>query len=379
MKIAYFAPTFPPLLSGMGIPCFYTAEKIGATEEVTVFLTRRKNITYQAGNYALRLFKPWFSYGYADFAPQLIWQLKDFDLIHLYYPYYGIAELLPFLKLINLFRGKKNPKIILHYEMDMVGQGITKIISQIHRLLIEPWLFRQADALFILSEDMGQHSKFKKYWQKHRAKIKIVPNGVDTKIFFPQPAINLKKDFTIFTAQALDKAHFFKGIDILLKALRLLIVKDKLALTLNIAGDGNLKEYYQNLAHNLGIQDHVCFLGKLNQKELPSFFSQADLTVVPSTTATECFSTTAAESQACGTPVIVSDWPGVRVTIENNVTGLIIKPNDVNDLKEKIKYLYEHSEILSRMKIASRWRAKNLYDWDKNCILIKQYYRALLK
>lgn len=397
LKIAYISPNFPPELGGMGTACFYTAHGVGKTHAVTVFLPQRKT-NYTPGNFKIKIFKPWFSYGYADFAPHLIWQLKNFDIVHLYYPYYGVAE---FLWLLKIF--KHRPKIIFHHAMDIVGEGITKITTRIHRWLIQPWLFKSADAIFVLSKDYAENSDVTQLYQCCPQKFFEVPHGVDLSLFcHPElrrksgegslkdnqtlgdssvaslPQNDKNKNFVIFTAQGLDKQHYFKGIDVLIKSIHLLVAHYTLPITLIIAGDGNLKPHYEKLTRQLGVSNNVKFLGRVAQDELPTRYSQADIVAIPSTAATECFSITAVETMACGRPVIVANWPGVRVTIQANQTGLICEPGNTEDLAEKIKYLYDHPEIREQMGVAARKRVEEKYDWKIICEKIIRNYKLLI-
>lgn len=381
MKIAYISPTFPPIAAGMGTACFYAANHLAKDHQVTVFLAKKKNINYLSGNYQIKLFKPWFSYGYADLVPNLFWQLKNFDIIHLYYPYFGIAEFLCFFKKIS---AQKKPKIIFHYQMDMVGEGLSKIVNQLHQKIIAPWLFKTVDAVFVLSADYAQNSNLKKYWKKYKEKFFIVPNGVDLDKFSNQNKaysaglkINLKaNEQIIFTAQALDRQHFFKGIDVLIKALKIINRKN---IKLILAGDGDLKKYYQDLAQRFNLQQQIIFLGQINHNFLPSYYQLADVVVVPSVKKTESFSITAAEAMATGKPVIVSNLPGLRVTPENNVSGLLAEPNNEKDLAEKILFLLDNQELRMQMGQAAQKRAREFYDWQKICQKIENYYQKILK
>ncbi|HPA25819.1 MAG TPA: glycosyltransferase family 4 protein [bacterium] len=381
MKIAYLSATFPPLSAGMGSACFYTADLIGKNNEVSVFLAQRKNINYQKGNYVLKLFKPWFSYGYANLAPQLFWRLKNFEIIHIYYPYFGVVELLCLFKKLS---GKKYPKLIFHYQMDMVGEGISKIINRIYKILVMPWLFNLVDAVFVLSEDYARNSDLKKYLKKYKQKFYIVPNGVDVDKFNNQldtktqrEQLGLKDhEQIIFTAQALDHQHFFKGIDILIKALKII---NRENVKLVIAGSGDLQKYYEDLTYKFCVQDKVIFLGRVDHNQLPNYYALADIVAIPSTQKTESFSVTAVEAMASGKPVVVSNLPGLRVTAENNISGLLVEPNNENDLAEKILFLIDHKDMTTSMGQAARKRAIELYDWRKICVNIKNFYSKLLK
>jgi len=367
MKIAYISPVFPPLSSGMGTACYYTANEIAKSHNVTIFLCDRK-INYKTGNFKTKLFKPWFSFGYADFVPQIMQLVKDFDIVHLYYPYFGIAE---FLWLLKKIKYKKCPKIVFHYQMDMVGKGITKVINKLHQKFITSFLFKTVDQVFVLSDDYAKNCAIKKYYLKYPEKFKVVPNGVDIEKFKP----NLKqKNKIIFTAQALDKAHFFKGIDILIKAIKIINKPD---VKLIIAGDGNLLSYYKNLVNKYGVHNSVIFLGNINHNKLTNYYNLATVTAVPSTQPTESFSITAAESMACATPVVVSDWPGLRTTPDANKSGLLVKPNNTDDLAEKLLFFINNPEQVKKFGQAGREKVEKEYDWEKICEKIINYYKNL--
>jgi glycosyltransferase involved in cell wall biosynthesis len=381
LKIAFITPSFPPETGGMGNSCFQLANEIGKTEDVTVFLPSRKNKKWQTGNYRLEIFQPLFSFGYADIFRFTRKKLSNFDIVHVYYPYYGVSEHLPF-KI-------KNTKIIFHHSMDAVGEGLSKLAFNLQRFFLQNKIFKKVDAIFVLSDDYAQNSSVAKIYQKKPTKCFSLPYGVDTEKFKKLKSeknienrsnLGLKSDdFVVFTAQALDKQHFFKGIDVLLKSAQILLQNEKIDLKIIIAGDGNLKKSYQEKAEKFGISKNVIFLGNIKNENLPEYYSLADISVVPSTVRTESFSLTTVESMACEIPVIVSDWPGIRATIENEETGLICQPKSSLDLASKIKYLYKNRDLLQLMSVAARKRAVEKYDLKNIAEKAKKYYKTILK
>ena len=76
------------------------------------------------------------------------------------------------------------------------------------------------------------------------------------------------------------------------------------------------------------------------------------------------------ESLSLATPVIGSDLGGIPELISNNYTGLIFKHNDKEDLKEKISYLWNNGDIISKM-------SKNAINSSNNTI--ENYTEKLLK
>ena len=62
-------------------------------------------------------------------------------------------------------------------------------------------------------------------------------------------------------------------------------------------GDGDWKEYYQNLTQKLKISERVIFTGWVKNKELPQYYNLSDVFVLPTTARTESFGIVTAEAQ----------------------------------------------------------------------------------
>lgn len=78
--------------------------------------------------------------------------------------------------------------------------------------------------------------------------------------------------------------------------------------------------------------EHWTFLGILPPVEWSVFFHEAEVTVLPSINSTEAYGMVQVESMTCGTPVVVSDLPGVRQPVKNTGMGLIVPPQDSDNL-----------------------------------------------
>ncbi|MFQ5997514.1 MAG: glycosyltransferase, partial [Dehalococcoidales bacterium] len=130
-----------------------------------------------------------------------------------------------------------------------------------------------------------------------------------------------------------------KGIDKLMMAVAYLKNKQKFRL-LVIGGGENSRpemERLQRLSQELCIQDSVTFLGVIKQRELPRFYSAADVCVIPSYY--ESFGLVALESLACGTPVVAARVGGVTSIIRHDEMGYVVENNTPQRLAEKIALL----------------------------------------
>src|SRR5205823_11645068 len=111
-------------------------------------------------------------------------------------------------------------------------------------------------------------------------------------------------------------------------------------------GEGNL-EYRQRLTamvkrHNL--QDRVVFTGFLDP--LP-FVQSADIALVCSTC--EAFGRVTVEGLLAGKPVIAANSGASPELIQDGFNGLLYKMGDVEELAQRIRYLYEQPDIAKRM------------------------------
>jgi D-inositol-3-phosphate glycosyltransferase len=97
-------------------------------------------------------------------------------------------------------------------------------------------------------------------------------------------------------------------------------------------GDGGLSEptVLQDLAAALGIADVVRFEapqgGFASRERLRDWYCAADVVAVPSHN--ESFGLVALEAQACGTPVVATDVGGLRTTVHDDVSGLLVPGHD---------------------------------------------------
>ncbi len=365
MKIAQVVCAYPPYAGGIGNSAQTIGQLLAAEHEVATF--------------APQTIKPWLRYGHGAFLPQLFFKLRHFDYIYLHYPFFGTAEVVWFFKLF--FR---KPKLIIHYHMDVKNLSLIAKILSLPSRLIRPLLLRQAETIVSASLDYIKSSQIRKYLAAHPEKFQEIPFGVDLKKFQPKllnrPADNqviakakeivnyindtfIKRDrLNLLFVGALDKAHYFKGIDVLLRALVILTSR---RWRLKIVGEGDLKPEYEALAKKLRLENQVEFPAKLAGAELVRAFQEADLLLLPSTNSNEAFGLVLIEAMACGVPVIASRLPGVRSVFRDHSEGLLVEPGDVLDLKNKLEFICNNERLRRNMALSARRLTEERYGLDK--------------
>nr|MBC7245835.1 glycosyltransferase family 4 protein [Chloroflexota bacterium] len=173
----------------------------------------------------------------------------------------------------------------------------------------------------------------------------------------------------------MDRAHFFKGMTVLLQSL---IYVCNRHVRLLVVGEGNLRPAYQQRALRLGLDEQVIFCSQVSDTELPAHYALCDVLVLPSTTMGEAFGLVLLEAMACGKPVIASNLPGVRSVVSNGEDGLLVQPGDAHELAEKISMLLDDPR--RRQEMGERGRAKVVekYAWPKIIPRLVRVYEEVL-
>ncbi|MFH1582803.1 MAG: glycosyltransferase family 4 protein [Candidatus Falkowbacteria bacterium] len=370
MKIAQIVCTFPPYRGGIGNSVYNISESLADLGyRVTVFTPEfnyknEDEFHQHEGKFQIERLKPLYKRGNAAVVPQLFWKLHNFDIVHLHYPFYGAV--MPVL-LIKLLLGRKM-NLILHYHMDSRAKGFKGAVFYLYNILILPMLARAAKIITCASLDYLKHSDLGKYYQAKPDKFRKIFFGVNLEQFvtYHDNANKRRQNKVILFVGGVDKAHYFKGLENLLKAMAVIIKKSKLSSTiLKVVGRGDLLAYYKNCARNLGVEENVKFYENIDNSKLVDFYNYCDCLVLPSINMAEAFGLVLLEAMACSRPVVASNLPGVRSVFKNGREGLLVKPGDINDLADKIKTILSDRKLAQRMGQAGRKLVESKYTWGK--------------
>ncbi len=209
------------------------------------------------------------------------------------------------------------------------------------------WFYGQLDTIFVNSE------QYRQSWIDRGidpVKLKILPRGLDTKLFTPsrsEPAFwkRFGSDGAGVRLLFVGRVSKEKDLDVLVQAFRKLREKN-VPVQLSIVGHG---PYSATLAR---IMPEACYSGYLNGTELARAYASSDIFVFPSTTDT--FGNVIIEAQAAGLPVIVSDVGGPRELVTDGVNGLVTRALDVADFTAAIRRLVEDESLRKEMSAAAR-------------------------
>lgn len=134
-----------------------------------------------------------------------------------------------------------------------------------------------------------------------------------------------------------------KGVDNLLHALAALSSAHNWRC--DLIGKGSEKANLEQLARTLGLEDRVTFLGPRSFEEVADAYRSADVVVAPSVYGargrTEGIPNVVIEALAHRRAVITSRISGIPELVEDNVTGLLVEPNDIAGLSAAISSVLE--------------------------------------
>jgi glycosyltransferase involved in cell wall biosynthesis len=364
MKIAQITCVYPPYKGGIATSAENIARVFKSAGHQVRTFTIDHGIDLPTSNYydVVRL-KTFPGSGKGGVLPLMCRRLHDFDLIYLHYPFFGTAEIIWFLKKI-VWRKKK--KLVIQYHMDAILPNLFLKILSLPAAMVINSLFKNADLIVSASLDYVKNSRLKNIYAEHPEKFVEIPFGVDLEKFKPAEISHGETKFNILFVGGLDKAHYFKGIDVLLDALAKitpLLSKEGLGggWHLEIVGEGDLRPLYERKAHEFGIADKINFAGLVSDEDLPKRYQAADCFILPSINMGEAFGIVLLEAMATGLPIIASDLPGVRGVFTSE-SGLLIESGNAEDLAKKINFLMDNPLERKKMGETARKEAEEKYD-----------------
>jgi D-inositol-3-phosphate glycosyltransferase len=133
--------------------------------------------------------------------------------------------------------------------------------------------------------------------------------------------------------------------------------------------------HLRELASDLGVGEHVCFLGAVDHEQLPLYYNAADVCVVPSYY--ESFGLVALEAMACGTPVVASRVGGLTGTVRDGETGYLISWRCPEPFAERLELLLGNEALRRRFGEAAR-EVVERYRWANVAEAVVGLYQELL-
>lgn len=170
-----------------------------------------------------------------------------------------------------------------------------------------------------------------------------------------------------------------KGMDLVVPAFKRVYEKHK-NIHLLVVGDGSLRKQMESESSEIShltseaVNPLTLWVGRQGQDTLESYYDQIDILLMPSRS--EGFGLTAIESMARGCVVVAANTGGLSEVIKDGEIGLLHKPEDVNDLSDKICQLIDNTELYQKMHTRTHEYVK-CYSFERFSILFNSVYSRL--
>ncbi len=193
-------------------------------------------------------------------------------------------------------------------------------------------------------------------------RIKFIPRGVDlNKFTFKQMRHKTEYKIGIVGRITPIKGHAF-FLQAIARVVRI-FPKAKIWIVGDAPEDKpEYKESLRALINKLDIERFVEFLGSRN--DVPKIMSELDLLVLPSV-GQEAFGRVIIEAGASGVPVVATRIGGAVDIVENEKTGLLVKPGDIMELVDSIIRLLKDRELARNFAIEARKKVEKEYGLDR--------------
>jgi len=179
------------------------------------------------------------------------------------------------------------------------------------------------------------------------------------------------KKYDVLFVGRLTKA---KGVDILIKAIKILKEKYQKEIKAAIVGKGYLEGELKELVMELGIGKEVEFLGV--RKDIEKLMKSTKLFVLPSRW--EGLPLTILEAMSSGVGIIATQVGGIPEVIQNGKEGILISSEDPTALSGAITGLLKDRELRVKLGINAYKKVKEKYSIEVYTKNILEFYKSLI-
>ncbi|WP_339060565.1 glycosyltransferase [Tepidibacillus marianensis] len=231
-------------------------------------------------------------------------------------------------------------------------------------------IFNRADKVILVSSKLKSLAE---YELGSSDKYVVIHNGINLDDISSEFIEDNKTNERIILS--LSNLYPSKGIDLNIHAISKLCNKYP-DLKYVIVGDGPERNRLESLANGLLIQQNVEFVGRLPHEMALEYIKTCEIFSLPSWK--EGFGIAYIEAMAYGKPVIGVKGEGIEDVIQQNVTGLLVKPKNVESLVEAIDYLLANQKIGKEIGRNAQEMVYREMTWDINVQKTVSHYKAVI-
>ena len=260
---------------------------------------------------------------------------------------------------------------IFDYPSNVGGRVHSSLVKFFSRILVKradyirivsPFLYEPLDKLNI-----------------NRKKIFLIPPRCDSKLFNKKNIDQQKPkkfDENKYNLIFVGNLIIAKGVDILLEAFAL-ILKENSNIGLVYVGEGEEKVRLISRSKELGINEKVIFLGRMEYEKIPTMMYYSDILILPSIE--EGVGRVILEAMSMKLPVIASNVGGIPLVINDQQDGLLFEVGDIEALKKHVLFLIKNKSFSEKMTKAAYQKFLDNYEYEVSINIFLNMYKSILE
>lgn len=284
------------------------------------------------------------------------------DIIHYYFPW-------PFADILH-FSMRPNKPVIITYISDIVRQ---KNLMKLYRPLMHRFL-NSADRIVVTSPNHLSNSPI---LGLYKDKTCVIPLGLN-RSSYPSIDNQLKSDLKAKYGQGfflfIGVFRYYKGLKYLIEAAANQPYK------IVIAGKGRPAEIAELKQQVVDLKaQNIYFAGSISDQEKVAMIDLSTAVVLPSIHASEAFGITLLEGAMFAKPVISTELgTGTTYINQHNITGLVVRPKDTQELRQAMSDLYENPDLAKKLGQGALERYQTVFTGSRMGAMYVDEYRRIL-
>jgi glycosyltransferase involved in cell wall biosynthesis len=245
--------------------------------------------------------------------------------------------------------------IIPHLFATTVFREINFVMATYIFLMEQPLKYVYKNCPYCVISESTKTDLIKRGIDKDR--ITVIECGIDENAYNNDKSVGKYKTPT---ALYLGRIKKYKSVQHLLEAWPL-VLKETPEAKLQVVGNGDYLDKLKELAKKLEIEASVEFPGFVSQESKVERYRRSWCNVYPSPK--EGWGLTNIEANACGTPAVAANVPGLRDSVSDGKSGLLFEYGNINELASKILKIFQDEKTRDELnKGALKWAGK--FNWD---------------
>jgi N-acetyl-alpha-D-glucosaminyl L-malate synthase BshA len=281
---------------------------------------------------------------------------EKLDIIH---AHYAIPHAISGLLTKNILKDTKLKLVTTLHGTDITLVGLEPAYHPLIKYSLD-----QSDAVTSVSQYLRTNTE--QHFNPEK-KIHVIYNFIDLEEYKRNPCSNIKHIIAPNGEKILIHISNFRPVKRVQDTVRILAEVIKTIPTkLILIGDGPERSEAEKLSRELGVAEHVKFLGK--QHALVDLLSAADIFLLPSQS--ESFGLSALEAMSCGTPVVASNIGGIPEVVIHGEAGYVAEFGDIGRMAKYVVNLLTNDKKWALFSENARKIAEEKFDSN---IIIPKY------